>query len=237
MTRTSTRPTARVTRQGDLERYDRNALFAILDQAYVCYVAVVVDLQPLVIPMTFARRGEHLILHGSIRGRLMHTFAEGADVSLCVMHLDGLVLARSVFHHSMNYRSAIVFGRATLIDDPGDKRRALVDLTETLTPGRTQDARAMSAAELAATMVVSLKIERASLKSRAGPPNDPKSDLDLKVWAGVIPLDLHAGAPVQDPRQCDMSRTAHPIAQPEYLDHLPRHRAANSEPRDDVPER
>jgi len=222
MTSPLPQPTVRVRRQGNLESYDRDALFALLDEAYVCYVAVVVDEQPLVIPMAFARRGDELILHGSIRGRLMHVFADGADVSLCVMHLDGLVLARSVFHHSMNYRSAIVFGRASLIDTPEEKRRALVDLTEFLTPGRTREARGMTAAELAATMVVTLKIERASLKSRSGPPNDPKSDLGLDVWAGVAPLTLHTGAPIQDPLQRDQHRMQRLVAPREYLRRQPR---------------
>ncbi len=178
---------------------DRAAVNAILDEGLVAHVGVSLDGQPVVIPMGYARDGDRLILHGSVKSRLMRALARGAPACVTVTHLDGVVLARSTFHSSMNYRSAVVFGTARAIEDPAEKRRALEILTEHLIPGRGADARGPDDGELAATMVVELSIEDATAKSRGGPPKDRKGDERLPIWAGVVPLAMEPGEPVTAP--------------------------------------
>lgn len=180
--------------------YDREVIHAILDQGLVGHVGFVVDGQPFVIPMAYARVDETIYLHGAAASRLTRTLKSGVDACLTVTHLDGLVLARSAFHHSMNYRSVVVFGQASLVADESAKREALRALTEHLTPGRWEVARPPSAAELAGTMVLALPITEASAKIRAGGPVDDEADYALPVWAGVVPLELTMGAPVPDDR-------------------------------------
>ncbi|MBO9539741.1 pyridoxamine 5'-phosphate oxidase family protein [bacterium] len=193
-------PTERSTikRRAKRAAYDREVVHAILDEGLVGHVGFVADGQPFVIPMAYARIDETLYLHGAAASRLLRTLRAGADVCLSVTLLDGLVLARSAFHHSMNYRSVVVFGQASLVEDESAKREALRALTEHLTPGRWEVARQPSSAELAGTMVLALPIAEASAKIRTGGPVDDEDDYALPVWAGVVPLKLTMEAPVPD---------------------------------------
>ncbi|MDH3254620.1 MAG: pyridoxamine 5'-phosphate oxidase family protein [Acidobacteriota bacterium] len=180
-------------------RYDSRTLHAILDEGVVCHVGFAVDGQPYVLPMSYARDGERLFLHGSVASRLMGHLAESVEACVTVTLVDGLVLARSQFHHSMNYRSVVAFGRARAVREPEEKRIALRALVEHLVPGRGDDSRPPSPEELAATEVVEFPLHEASAKVREGPPGDATGDLGLDHWAGVIPLDQVAGSPVAAP--------------------------------------
>jgi nitroimidazol reductase NimA-like FMN-containing flavoprotein (pyridoxamine 5'-phosphate oxidase superfamily) len=179
----------RVKREPQRARYDRETIEAILDEALICHLGFVVDGQPYVIPTLHARVGDRLYVHGSAASRLLRHLAGGAPVCATVTLVDGLVLARSVFNHSVNYRSAVVFGTATLVED-GEKREALRALTEQLAPGRWDEARQPTEKELKATWILSLPIDEASAKVRTGPEEDEPEDLDLPVWAGVVPVHL-----------------------------------------------
>lgn len=175
--------------------YDQETVFAILDAALMCHVALVQEGQPVVIPTLHARDGDRLLLHGASSSRLIRHLQAGNEACVAVTILDGIVLARSVFEHSMNYRSVVLFGKGEAVQDEAEKRRALQLFTEKLLPGRWQDARQPTATELKATGVVSLPIESATAKVRTGGPEDPAEDLELPVWAGVLPLHIVAGAP------------------------------------------
>jgi nitroimidazol reductase NimA-like FMN-containing flavoprotein (pyridoxamine 5'-phosphate oxidase superfamily) len=181
----------RVKREPQRARYDRETIEAILDEALVCHLGFEVDGQPYVIPTLHARVGDRLYVHGSAASRLLRHLAGGARVCVTVTLVDGLVLARSVFNHSVNYRSAVVFGTATLVED-AEKREALRALTEQLAPGRWDEARQPTEQELKATWILSLPIDEASAKVRTGPEEDEPEDLDLPVWAGVVPVHLAA---------------------------------------------
>jgi uncharacterized protein len=176
---------ARVRRHPERGSVDRRLVHAILDEGLVAHVGLVADGQPLVIPMSYGRAGDRLILHGAVPSRLMQTLAAGVPACVTVTLLDGLVLARSAFSHSMNYRSVVCFGRARPVEAADAKRRALDTLVEHLVPGRTRDARAPNARELSATAVLDFEIEEASAKVRSGPPRESAEDLPLPVWAGV----------------------------------------------------
>jgi uncharacterized protein len=178
--------------------YERDAIAAILDEALICHVGFVHDGHPYVIPTIHARSGDVLYLHGSPASRMLRTVGGGVDVCVTVTLLDGLVLARSVYNHSMNYRSALVLGRARQVTGREDKLAALATIVEHLVPGRSHDARPPSDKELAGTLVLALPLDQASAKIREGPPSDFDADLDLPVWAGVVPLRLHAGEPETD---------------------------------------
>lgn len=181
-------------------RYDRGTIDAILDAALVCHLGFVQDGQPYVIPTLHARIGDRLYVHGSAASRTLRALAGGAPVCVTATLLDGLVLARSVFEHSVNYRSVVVLGVATPVTDPDEKLAALRALTDQLLPGRNADARQPSPKELKATSVLWLPLDEASAKVRTGPPDDGDSeDALLDVWAGEIPLVTRAGAPVPDP--------------------------------------
>jgi nitroimidazol reductase NimA-like FMN-containing flavoprotein (pyridoxamine 5'-phosphate oxidase superfamily) len=174
---------------------------AILDEALVCHVGFDDPTgHPVVIPMLHARDGDDLLLHGSPASRLVRTLSDGVPVSAAVTILDGLVLARSVFHHGANYRSVVLFGTARVIEDPAARLAALRVFTERFAPGRWDDARRPTGKELRATAVLALPIDTASAKVRTGPPDDEDADLTLDVWAGVIPLRVVAGEPQADPR-------------------------------------
>ena len=180
--------------------YDRDRVYEILDEAFVCHVGFVFDGQPYVIPTGYGRVGDRLYIHGSAASRMLRTLKEGVDVCVTVTLIDGLVLARSAFHHSMNYRSVVILGKAVVVEDPAEKMEALRALTDHIVPGRWDEVREPDEGELRATLVLSLPLVEASAKIRTGPPIDDEPDYELPVWAGEIPLTLTTGEPVADPR-------------------------------------
>ena len=180
--------------------FERETIYRILDEAVVCHVGFAVGGQPFVIPTSFARIGDCLVIHGSAASRMMRSLSEEIDVCVTVTLIDGLVLARSAFHHSMNYRSVVVFGKAAIVTDEREKYEALKALTEHIVPGRWASIRPPTKNELKGTTVLSLELTEASAKIRAGGPVDDEEDYELDVWAGVLPLSLSAGAPVADER-------------------------------------
>ena len=179
---------------------EREAIYRILDEAFVCHVGFTVDEQPFVIPTAYARVGDRLFIHGSASSRMLRALAWEVEACVTVTLVDGLVLARSAFNHSLNYRSVVIFGTATVVRDEGEKLKALEAFTEHIMPNRWRDVRPPTGSELKATMVLSLPLEEASAKVRAGPPLDDEADHATGVWAGVLPLHLSAGAPSGDPR-------------------------------------
>jgi nitroimidazol reductase NimA-like FMN-containing flavoprotein (pyridoxamine 5'-phosphate oxidase superfamily) len=179
-------------------RYDRETVRSILDEGFICHVAFVIDGQPYALPTGYARIGETLYLHGSTGSRL--GLRPGMDVCVTVTLLDGIVLARSAFHHSFQYRSVMVLGRTQLVTDVSEKEAALSALVEHFMPGRSADARAGSRQELAATAVLAVPLEEVSAKVRTGDPKDDDEDYALPVWAGILPLAIVPGDPVPDSR-------------------------------------
>lgn len=180
--------------------YDRAAIDAILDEGLICHVGFVADGQPFVIPTIHVRLGDRVYLHGSPASRMLQTLKQGGEACIAVTLVDGLVLARSAFHHSMNYRSVVLFGRGSAVDDENQKLDVLRRLSEHLIRGRWSEVRAPSADELRRTLIVSVPIDEASAKVRTGPPLDDEEDYQLNVWAGVLPLRIAASAPIADPR-------------------------------------
>lgn len=185
----------RVRRRASRGAYDRATVHAILDEGLVAHVGFVVDGRPVVLPMAYARDGETLYLHGSRRARMLELAGDGAPLCVTVTLLDGLVLARSTFSHSMNYRTVVVHGHARVLADEASQTRALALLVERLIPGRTAEAREPNADELKATTVLAVGLDEVSAKVRAGDPRDGEDDLSLPVWAGVVPVALAAGRP------------------------------------------
>ena len=202
-------PTARtrVVREPERGVYDRETAYAILDEGFLCHVGFIADGQPFVIPTSYGRNGDSLYIHGSAASRMLRRLNEGVPVCVTVTLLDGLVLARSVFNHSMNYRSVVILGTAKLVDDPQEKLEALRILSEHIIAGRWDDARKPNERELKATSVLRLPIEEFSAKVRTGPPIDDKEDYSFPTWAGVIPLEISADEPINDTR----IRTTRPI--------------------------
>jgi len=192
-------------------KYERETVFAILDAGFVCHVGFSVDGQPYVIPTNYGRSGETVYLHGSAASRMLRTLSEGVPLSVTVTHVDGLVLARSAFHHSVNYRSVVILGTARLVTDPAEKMEALRVFTEYVMKGRWDDVRQPTEQELKATTVLALPLEEVSAKVRTGGPIDDEEDYALPVWAGVLPLETVAKEPLADPQ-----RRNNP-AVPEYL--------------------
>jgi nitroimidazol reductase NimA-like FMN-containing flavoprotein (pyridoxamine 5'-phosphate oxidase superfamily) len=188
-----------VKRLPERATYNRAAIYQIIDEALICHVGFVQDGQPFVIPTNHARQDDTLLLHGAGASRLVRHIRDGHPVCVAFTLVDGLVLARSVCHHSLNYRSAIVFGRGQIVEEEEAKLQALELLTEQVAPGRWQDARQPTRQELRSTAVVSIAIESASAKGRSGPPADDEQDQELPIWAGVLPLQLQALAPIPDP--------------------------------------
>jgi nitroimidazol reductase NimA-like FMN-containing flavoprotein (pyridoxamine 5'-phosphate oxidase superfamily) len=195
-------PTQRtqVKRLPDRGAYDSETVFKILDEGLICHVGFSVEGQPYVIPTGFARVEDTLYIHGSAASRMLRTLAEGVQVCVTVTLLDGLVLARSAFHHSMNYRSVVMLGRATLVSDPAEKIKALEAFTEHFVRGRWNDVRLPTESELKATTVLALPLAEVSAKIRTGPPKDDAEDYQLPIWAGVVPLAIASAAPIADPR-------------------------------------
>jgi nitroimidazol reductase NimA-like FMN-containing flavoprotein (pyridoxamine 5'-phosphate oxidase superfamily) len=197
-----TNPTPRTTVKRRAQRgvYEHATILRILDEGLVCHMGFVVDGQPFVLPTAYARIDDHLYLHGSPSNRMLRTGKSGLGLCVTVTLLDGLVLARSAFHHSMNYRSVVLLGKATVVDDLVEKRAAFRALVEHVVPGRYAGVRAPSDDEITGTLVLRLPITEGSAKVRSGPPIDDEGDYAWPVWAGVIPLGLRPGAPVPDPR-------------------------------------
>lgn len=190
----------RVVREPQRAVYDRDAVNQILDEAFLCHVGFVVENQPYVIPTSYGREGDILYIHGSAASRMLRNLDQGVPVCVTVTLLDGLVLARSVFNHSMNYRSVVILGTATLITDPAEKLAALRALSEHIIPDRWDDARQPSEKELKATSVLRLPIDEFSAKVRGGPPIDDEEDYSFRTWAGVIPLEMAMRGAIRDDR-------------------------------------
>lgn len=205
----------RVVRESHRGTYDRETIYRILDEGIVCHVGFSVDGQPYVIPTMFARVGDAIYFHGSAASRMLRGLSNGLSVCVTVTLADGLVLARSIFNHSMNYRSVVALGKATLVEAP-EKLEALHAFSEKILPGRWNDARQPNEKELKSTSILRLPLTEASAKIRVGPAEDDAPDYALTVWAGVIPLHLAAGAPVRD-EKCDPS-----IPTPAYAAHYRR---------------
>ncbi len=195
---TSAVPNTRVRRLAERARYDEETVHAVLDEAYVAHVGAVVDGLPVVIPYACARVGDELVLHGSTKAGILSAIASGEPICATVTHLDGIVVARSAFHCSMNYRSVVVHGAARVVDDPDEKVRLLDAFVDRLIPNRRAQMRAMSPGELEATNVVALALGTVSAKIRSGGPKDAPEDLCGDLWGGVIPLALVGGTPQPD---------------------------------------
>ena len=195
-------PTARtqVKRLPKRALYDREQIHSILDEGFLCHVGFVVEGQPYVIPTGYARSGEQIYLHGSAASRMLRTLDRGVDVCVTVTLLDGFVLARSAFHHSMNYRSVAIFGTARLVADEAEKMDALARFTNHIVPGRWDEVRLPTPQELKATSVLALALDEVSAKVRTGPPVDDEPDYDLPIWAGVVPVRMQPGEPKPDDR-------------------------------------
>ncbi|MBD2103969.1 pyridoxamine 5'-phosphate oxidase family protein [Leptolyngbya sp. FACHB-261] len=195
-------PTQRSTvkRLAKRAEYDRTTVYQILDEGLICHVGFVVDGNPFVIPTAYGRIEEQLYIHGSPASRMLRTLQTGIDVCVTVTLLDGLVLARSAFHHSMNYRSVVVFGTASIVSEPEQKLEALRAFTEHIVPGRWSEVRPPNRSELTGTLVLALPLVEASAKVRTGPPVDDEEDYALPVWAGELPLELATAQPIADPR-------------------------------------
>ena len=200
-----------VIRVPDRGAYDRKTIYQIIDEALICHVGLVQHEQPFVIPTLHARHDDHILLHGATTSRLIKHVQAGNAVCLTMTLVDGIVLARSVFHHSINYRSVVLFGHGTLVESDQEKLHALQCFTERLIPGRWQDARQPNQKELKATSVVSVPIDSASAKVRVGPAVDDEEDLQLPVWAGVLPIRQQIGPPQRDPE------LPAAVSQPEYI--------------------
>jgi len=190
----------RVRRLPDRGVYDREVINSILDEGFLCHVGFVSEGAPVVIPTGYGRAGDTLYIHGSAASRMLRSLQPGVEMCVTVTLVDGLVLARSAFHHSMNYRSVVAFGRATLVEDPAEKLRALTAISEQIVRGRWEDARKPTAQEMKATTVLALPLNEVSAKIRTGPPKDDEEDYALPIWAGVVPIKLEYKEPVADPK-------------------------------------
>lgn len=201
----------RLPKRGD---YDKKAVYEIVDASLIGHVGIVQDGAPIVIPTLIARDEDTLLLHGAATSRLMNESGSGIEVCVSVTHVDGLVLARSVFHHSVNYRSAVLFGTGHMVTDPDEKMKALEAFTEKLIPGRWDDSRLPYDNELKATAVVALPIDLASAKIRVGDPGDDEEDINLPYWSGVLPMQTVFGEPIDAPNLPDG------IPVPDYVNRL-----------------
>ncbi len=195
-------PTTRTTVKRLPQRgvYDLDEIHRILDEAFICHVGFASEGQPYVIPTAYGRVDDRVYLHGSAASRMLRSVGMGIEVCVTVTLVDGLVLARSAFHHSINYRSVVILGKASVVDDPEEKLEALRAITEHIVPGRWDGVRQPTDQELKATLVLVLAISEASAKVRTGPPKDDEDDYLLPVWAGELPLTVKTGVPVDDPR-------------------------------------
>ena len=202
---------SKINRLRERGSYDKETIYKIIDEAYYCHISFVVNDQPFIIPTIHARIDDEIILHGAVASRLLKHVQAGKEVCIAVTHLDGLVLARSVFHHSMNYRSVVMFGKGKLISDTKEKIKAAKAITDHVMPGRWDDARQPNKKELDSTAFVAVEIDDASAKIRTGPPLDEEDDYQLPVWAGEVPVSLVKNKPVRD------SKLDEEIKMPDYL--------------------
>jgi uncharacterized protein len=195
-------PTERTTLRRLPKRgvFERAEVYQILDEGFICHVGFITAGKPVVIPTSYWRVEDDLYIHGSAASRMLTSIEQGLDVCVTVTLIDGLVLARSAFHHSINYRSVVVFGRAAMVDDTDEKMKLMQTFTDHIIPGRWNDVRAPNGAELRATLVLKLPLNEVSAKVRTGPPIDDEEDYNLPIWAGVLPLRLIADPPVADDR-------------------------------------
>ena len=201
----------KVKRHPERAVYEKDVIYRIVDEAIICHVGFVQENQPYVIPTLHARRGNDILLHGATTSRLIKHIVVGNEVCITITLLDGLVLARSVFNHSANYRSAVLFGKGSLIEPYEEKLQALKAFTESMIPGRWDDVRQPNEKELKATSIVSIPIDLGTAKIRQGPPGDEEVDLELPVWAGVVPVRQQLGEPIDAPNLKDG------ITVPEYI--------------------
>ena len=201
-------PTARtqVRRLKKRAAYDESTVHAILDEGFICHVGFVVESQPYVIPTVYARDRQCLYLHGAMASRMLRTLASGIDVCVTVTLVDGLVLARSAFHHSINYRSVVALGKARLVDDPQERMRALHLITDHVVPRRWKEVRGPNELELKQTSVLALPLREVSAKIRGGPPVDDEEDYSLPIWAGVLPIETRLRQPIGDARVLPAAR-------------------------------
>jgi len=190
----------RVVREPERGIYDRETIYRILDEGFICHLGFAVEGQPFVIPTSYGRKDANLYIHGSAASRMLRQMKDGVALCVTVTLLDGLVLARSVFNHSMNYRSVVILGKGTLVEDPEVKLAALRTLSEHIIPGRWDNVRQPHERELKATSVLRVPIEEFSAKVRTGPPIDDEEDYSFPTWAGVVPLEMKVGEPISDPR-------------------------------------
>lgn len=188
----------RVVREPQRAVYDREEVYRILDEAFLCHVGFSVDGQPFVIPTSYGRKDANLYIHGSAASRMLRQMKDAVPVCITVTLLDGLVLARSIFNHSMNYRSVVILGKATLVEDPKEKLEGLKVLSDHILPRRWEDSRQPNEQELKATSLLRVPIQEFSAKVRTGPPIDDAEDMNFPAWAGVLPLEIKAGAPISD---------------------------------------
>src|SRR5580698_844341 len=209
-------PRTRLVREADRAVYDRETVYKILDEGFICHAGFAVDGQPFVIPTSYGRKDASLYIHGSAASRMLRQMKEGVPVCITVTLLEGLVLARSIFNHSMNYRSVVILGKATPVDDPAEKLAALRILSEHILPGRWDDSRQPNERELKATSVLRVPIEEFSAKVRQGPAIDDEEDYAFPTWAGVVPLEMVASTPIDD------ARLMAGKAAPEYARHYTR---------------
>jgi len=206
----------RVVREPHRGVYDRSTAYQILDEGFICHIGFVADGQPFVIPTGYGRSGDNLYIHGSAASRMLRNLDQGVAMCFTVTLLDGLVLARSIFNHSMNYRSVVVLGTAVAVEEPREKLGALHRLSEHILPGRWQESRQPNQKELKATLVMRLPITEFSAKVRQGAPIDDEEDMTFPTWAGVIPLEMVAAAPIAD------AQLMAGITTPEYAKHYSR---------------
>ena len=188
----------RVKRIPERGIYGREDINTIVDETFLCHISFVMDGQPFIIPTAFGRKENVIYIHGSSKSRMLLHLESGADLALAVTHVDGVVLAKSLFHHSMNYRSVVLYGKACLVTDKSEKMEALEIISEQILKGRWSEARLPNEIELKATTVLKIQIDEASAKVRTGPPGDDKKDLDLEVWSGILPMYVGFGEPIKD---------------------------------------
>lgn len=189
----------KIVRSPNRAHYDKESLYQVLDAGFLCHVSYLFEGSPVIIPTAYARKDDMIYIHGAMKNRMMNSILNQNQACVAVTHLDGMVLARSAFHHSFNYRSAVVFGTPKIIEDDDEKTMVLKMITENIIPNRWDEVREPSDKELKATLVIGIKIDEASVKIRSGAPVDDKEDYDLPIWAGELPMHLAFADPISDP--------------------------------------